>query len=767
MAAFWGTLRNLKGWQIVVLVIVLLGAAGGTYGGYARASGPDRPALGPNQQLVPVKYGNLVNQVSTSGNLAFPNREKLTFGSKGTVEAVLVEEGQRVTKGQVVARLDRVAMASLEQAVAQARVDLKNVQEALDEAKKPPVLALAQSRTNVAGEEVSVKEALKALDDFAPQHGRDLAQARQAKAEAELARDKARKALDDFAPQHGRELAQARQAKAQAEVALEGSEKALAQFTPDHGRDLAQARQAKADTELTLKEAQEALVQFTLDHQEKLAKGRKGEADALVALRQAEEALDRFNMANGRRVDPIKLDTAKMEADLEQLLADLSRLRAMESAGARGLDFRIQQLQWVKEIWRARLMDAHLSLGEAKQTEAAVQVAQAGLDKAQHDLAELEKGPDLVKQRQLEVAVESARARLAEAQRNLTELEPGASSTQGQQLLAAVEVAKGNLKKAQGDLAEVERGPDGLRRQQLAAAVETAHANLKRDLELLAELEVGPDPVKRTLKERQVALARETLADAKKGLDELLTEPDPLKVALKEWQVALAQVTLADAEQRVERGALRSPVTGFVALVSVKQGDEVTASTPIVEIVDPSVVEVAGTVAEVDVLLVREGTRATVVLDALRGQTLEGTVSEIAPVAVNQQGVVNYPIRVRLRAPEGLQLREGLSTVANIILREERNVLLVPQQALYGSFDQPMVKVMNIRGIIEERPVVLGNSDAVLVVVSQGLKEGDKVVMETGKVTTRPFNPGQFSGPGRGGLPGVGGSGGGPGGGRR
>jgi RND family efflux transporter MFP subunit len=767
MRTLLAALKTLKPWQIVVLAIVLLGAAGGTYGGYARASGPDQPTLGTNQQLVPVKYGNLVNQVSTNGSLAFPNREKLTFGSKGTVEAVLVEEGQRVVQGQVVARLDRTALASLDQAIAQARVDLKSAREALDEAKKPPALALAQARANVAAAEVSLKEALKALDDFAPQHTRDLAQARQAKVEAELALDKARKALDDFAPQYWRELAQARQAKAQAELALEEAVKTLDRFAPDHGRQLAQARQARADADLALKEAQEALVRFTLDYQEKLAKGRKGESDALVALRQAEQALDRFEQTNGRRLDSVRQETAKMEVDLEQVRADLSRLRAMENAGARGLDLRIQQLQWVEEIWRASLLDAHQFLGESKQMEAAVAVAQANLGKVGHDLGELEKGSDLVKQRQLEVAVELARAKLAEAQRNLAVLEPGASSVQGQQLLAAVEVAKGNLKKAQGDLAEVERGPDGLRRQQLAAAVETAQANLKRDQELLAELEAGPDPVKRTLKERQVDLARETLVDAKKVLDVLLKEPDPLKVALKEGQVALARVTLADAEQRVERGALRSPVTGFVSLVSVKQGDEVTASATIVEIVDPSVVEVAGTVAEIDVLLVREGTRATVVLDALRGQMLEGTVSEIAPVAVNQQGVVNYPIRVRLRAPEGLQLREGLSTVANIILREERNVLLVPQQALYGSFDQPMVKVMNIRGVVEERPVVLGNSDDVLVVVRQGLKEGDKVVMEKGRVTTRPLNLRQFSGSGGGGLPGVGGSGGGPGGGRR
>jgi multidrug efflux pump subunit AcrA (membrane-fusion protein) len=160
MRTLLDALKTLKLWQIVVLVVVLLGAAGGTYGGYARASGPERPTLGTNQQLIPVKYADLVHQVSTSGNLAFPNRENLTFGSKGTVAAVLVVEGQRVVQGQVVARLDRVALASLDEAVAQARVDLKNVQDALDEAKKPPALGLAQSRTNGAAAKVSLKEAL-------------------------------------------------------------------------------------------------------------------------------------------------------------------------------------------------------------------------------------------------------------------------------------------------------------------------------------------------------------------------------------------------------------------------------------------------------------------------------------------------------------------------------------------------------------------------------------------------------------------------------
>ena len=74
-----------------------------------------------------------------------------------------------------------------------------------------------------------------------------------------------------------------------------------------------------------------------------------------------------------------------------------------------------------------------------------------------------------------------------------------------------------------------------------------------------------------------------------------------------------------------------------------------------------------------------------------------------------------------MEIPQGIQPRAGLSAIANIVLREERNVLLVPQQALYGSFDQPLVRVMTDQGVTE-RPVTLGSSDDFWVAVKDGLR---------------------------------------------
>ncbi len=106
MAASMNRIRGLKLWQMGLLVVVLLVAGGAAYTAYARSTSADDDVLGENQQLFNVAYGDLVNQVSTNGSLIFPEKEALTFGTAGIVTELLVEEGQRVSQGEVLARLD-------------------------------------------------------------------------------------------------------------------------------------------------------------------------------------------------------------------------------------------------------------------------------------------------------------------------------------------------------------------------------------------------------------------------------------------------------------------------------------------------------------------------------------------------------------------------------------------------------------------------------------------------------------------------------------
>ena len=103
-----------------------------------------------------------------------------------------------------------------------------------------------------------------------------------------------------------------------------------------------------------------------------------------------------------------------------------------------------------------------------------------------------------------------------------------------------------------------------------------------------------------------------------------------------------------------------------------------------------------------------------------------------------------------------MALPEGLSAVAIVVIREDRGVLLVPIQSLYGSFEEPSVKVI-VDGRIVDRQVVLGNTDDFWAVVSDGLAEGDVVIMQSQETQTSGFRfGGGFRGFGGGGFGGGG-----------
>ena len=199
-----------------------------------------------------------------------------------------------------------------------------------------------------------------------------------------------------------------------------------------------------------------------------------------------------------------------------------------------------------------------------------------------------------------------------------------------------------------------------------------------------------------------------------------------------EVNVASAKVALSQAEQRLEDATIIAPFDGFVSKLDVEEGDEVERHTNIMVVVDTSVVELDGGVDEIDVLETRVGAKASVEVDALPDQAIVGEVSSIAAEPNSGQGqqggIVTYPVTIRLTVPEGVDLPSGLSAVASITVSEERDVLLVPLDALRGAFDSPTLNVVTADGEVVETPVTLGNSDDFLTVVTGGVEEGDKII---------------------------------------
>ena len=99
-----------------------------------------------NQRLVEVVRGDLAISVSGSGNIEVSDEGKLAFGVGGRIDRIYVEEGDSVTKGDVLAKLDtddlelaltqaEVTLTQAEIAVSTANVTLRTARHSLDEAQ--------------------------------------------------------------------------------------------------------------------------------------------------------------------------------------------------------------------------------------------------------------------------------------------------------------------------------------------------------------------------------------------------------------------------------------------------------------------------------------------------------------------------------------------------------------------------------------------------------------------------------------------------------
>ena len=388
--------------------------------------------------------------------------------------------------------------------------------------------------------------------------------------------------------------------------------------------------------------------------------------------------------------------------------------------------------------------------------------AEESLADAEQELADLLEPADPLEIEAKERSLELARTSLQEAEEDLASLLQGPDEVDIEAREQQVALAQANLDEAAQELAELIAGPDPVTVESSQKQLALARVNVDAAEQELAELIAGPDPVTVESSQKQLALTAAKLAQAKEDLQEVRAGADTVLVALREADLAAAEAALESARQGLENATISAPWNAVVSTVSVEAGQQVNRNAPVVDIVDQTVVEVAGVVDEIDVLFVREGAVASVTMDALPGQVLGGVVSEIAAAAQSQQGVVSYPISIRLETPPGLAIPEGLSAVASVVIREDLGVLLVPLDAVYGSFEQPAVRVMN-NGVVEERAVSLGNSDDFWIVVEDGIVEGDRVILQSQQASTAGAGfaalRGQFGGFGGGPGGGIGGGG--------
>jgi HlyD family secretion protein len=182
-------------------------------------------------------------------------------------------------------------------------------------------------------------------------------------------------------------------------------------------------------------------------------------------------------------------------------------------------------------------------------------------------------------------------------------------------------------------------------------------------------------------------------------------------------------------------------VAGVDDVLSV--GDQVSAGSAIVTIVDVSEIGLVGEVDETDVLLVAPGVTADVDLDAAPGLPFEATVATVDLLPTpSARGGVAYRIRLSFRPVKPGDSgqprptpRPGMSAVAHLRVRSAVDAVAVPAAAVFSSDNGETVWVVR-DGQAVRQPVRVGVQGTDLVQILSGLEPGQRVVTSgTDKVT--------------------------------
>jgi HlyD family secretion protein len=206
-----------------------------------------------------------------------------------------------------------------------------------------------------------------------------------------------------------------------------------------------------------------------------------------------------------------------------------------------------------------------------------------------------------------------------------------------------------------------------------------------------------------------------------------------------------AERAMEHAERNSQRMLMRSPIEGVVVLNSiwkgsemaeVQEGDEIRPGVPFLQVVDPQAMRVRSRVNQVDALTLRAGMPARIRLDAYPDVELPGRLEQATAIgtASDMSERVRTFVATFMVQGADARLMPDLSAAVDVELERQKDVLVVPRDALVVDRDRTLLRVVGALGTGEVAVAVAARSDheAVVSRVSEGA-----VVLRGGRAQQR------------------------------
>ncbi|MCL4378318.1 MAG: efflux RND transporter periplasmic adaptor subunit [Actinobacteria bacterium] len=254
-------------------------------------------------------------------------------------------------------------------------------------------------------------------------------------------------------------------------------------------------------------------------------------------------------------------------------------------------------------------------------------------------------------------------------------------------------------------------------------------------------------------KERDLSLYKQNFI-AKNQLDNDTTAYNTAKanVSADKEEIDGNQYAVRNAELNISYTKIISPVNGIVISRNVDVGQTVAASfqTPTLFEIAQNLkkMEIDTNVNETNIGSIKPGQEADFTVYGYPDTTFKGTVYQVRIAPTTIQNVVTYDAVINVSNPD-LKLVPGMTANVSIIVAKKNNVLRIPNSALIVRMPKqyPVHKKTGIWLIEKGKPLWAAiktgiNDDNYTQLVSENIKEGEKVIIGVSLQTGQGFNRG-------------------------
>lgn len=182
------------------------------------------------------------------------------------------------------------------------------------------------------------------------------------------------------------------------------------------------------------------------------------------------------------------------------------------------------------------------------------------------------------------------------------------------------------------------------------------------------------------------------------------------------------------AKEDLEDTILYAPVSGIVLDLANKVGESVTDEQDFATIHENNAINAVTQVIEYDIGQIKVGQKVYVTVEAIPDKKFTGEVSKInALPSEDSSGLVNYTVEIKIKDP-GTELKDGMTCAVSFVIKEVKDCLIVPYNAVKIVDGKQVVTVVDETGQSVEREIKTGFTDGTSVEVLEGLRENETVV---------------------------------------